>query len=77
MLPEVTSNMIPPHSVAARPPQLLYTLDDVAQVLRISRAEVERAIARHVMASVKVGRLRRVTHAQLQAFVRDLERQSA
>lgn len=77
MLPEVTSNMIPPDTVAVRPPQLLYTLDDVAQALRISRAEVERAVARNLMSSVKIGRLRRVTHSQLVAFCQDLERQSA
>lgn len=61
----------------ARPEQYLFTLDDVAQALRLSRAEVERAVARRTLASVKIGRLRRVTRSQLEAFVASLERMSA
>ncbi|HEU5343158.1 MAG TPA: helix-turn-helix domain-containing protein [Ktedonobacterales bacterium] len=60
-----------------RPEQYLWTLDDVALALRMSRAQVERAVARQEIASVKVGRLRRVTRSQLEAYCRRLERQSA
>ncbi len=56
------------------PEQLLYTLDDVAQALRVSRAEVERAVARGACASLKIGRLRRVSRTQLLAYVERLER---
>jgi excisionase family DNA binding protein len=62
---------------AARPEQYLWTLDDVALALRMSRAQVERLVARQEIASVRVGRLRRVTRSQLTAFCELLERQSA
>ena len=58
---------------AERPEQLLYTLDDVALALRISRPEVERAVARATLASVKIGRLRRITWRQLEAYITRLE----
>jgi excisionase family DNA binding protein len=57
--------------------QVLFTLDDVARVTRISRPHLEREIARGALQSLKIGRLRRVSKSQLSAWVSSLERMSA
>jgi len=57
--------------------RLLFTTTEVAQALGFSRATVERAIYTGTLASVKIGTLRRVTKAQLEAYVAQLERDGA
>lgn len=52
----------------------LYSVLEVARRLGISRAEVAREIARRRLASVKLGRRRLVSRAQLAAYVERLER---
>ena len=56
---------------------LLLTVPECAQMLRMSAREVNRAIKQGSLASVKIGRLRRVSRGQLAAFVAALERQGA
>lgn len=54
---------------------LLLTVPECARMLRMSAREVNRAIRAGALASVKIGRLRRVSRGQLAAFVASLERQ--
>ncbi|HZC04066.1 MAG TPA: helix-turn-helix domain-containing protein [Ktedonobacterales bacterium] len=56
---------------------LLLDLNAVAFLLSLSRAEVEREIARGALSSVKRGRRRLVTRSQLERYVERLERMSA
>lgn len=56
---------------------LLLTVPECARMLRMSAREVNRAIRAGTLASVKIGRLRRVSRGQLAAFVAALERQGA
>ena len=56
---------------------LLLTVPECARMLRMSAREVNRAIKQGTLASVKIGRLRRVSRRQLAAFVAALERQGA
>ena len=53
--------------------RLLLDLNTVAFLTSLSRAEIEREIARGALASIKRGRRRLVTRAQLDAYVRRLE----
>lgn len=56
---------------------LLLTLPDVARMLAVSRATVERLVAAEDLASVKVGSGRRVRRADLDAYVASLPERSA
>jgi len=53
--------------------KLCYTVEEAANLLSISRAQVYRLIDRAEIASIKVGRSRRITHAQLIEFLKELE----
>lgn len=53
--------------------RLLLDLNLVAFLTSLSRAEIEREIARGTLPSIKRGRRRLVTRAQLEAYVRRLE----
>jgi len=53
--------------------QLLYTPDQTADLLRVSRSKVYELLASGVLGSVRIGRARRVTRRQLDAFVEALE----
>lgn len=53
--------------------RMLLDLNTVAFALSLSRAEVEREVARGRLASVKRGRRRLVSRAQLAAYVAQLE----
>lgn len=53
---------------------LLLTVPECARMLRMSAREVNRAIRRGTLASIKIGRLRRVSRGQLAEFVAALER---
>ncbi|MCC7101543.1 MAG: helix-turn-helix domain-containing protein [Fimbriimonadaceae bacterium] len=53
--------------------KLCYTVEEAANLLSISRAQVYRLIDRAEIASIKIGRSRRITHAQLIEFLKELE----
>jgi excisionase family DNA binding protein len=48
----------------------LLTIDEVAERLRIGKRTVERFVALGEIASVKMGRLRRVPEEELERYVR-------
>jgi excisionase family DNA binding protein len=54
--------------------QLLFTIDETADVLGVSRATVYRLLKTGQLVGVRVGRLRRVTRQALDRFTSDLER---
>ena len=56
-----------------RAEKLAYTIEEAAELLSLSRAQVYRLIDYGDLQSVKIGKCRRVTHAQLQAYVAILE----
>lgn len=51
----------------------MYTIEEAATLLSISRAQIYRLIDSCQLGSVTVGRSRRITLAQLTAFTRSLE----
>lgn len=55
-----------------RPPRLLLTVEEAADCIGICRASMFKLIRRGEVKSVKVGRLRRVTPAALEDYVRRL-----
>ena len=58
---------------AKRKDRLAYTVEEAADLLSLSRAHVYRLLDLGELASVRIGRSRRVTAGQLDAFVRRLE----
>lgn len=56
--------------------QLLYTIDETAEILGLSRATIYRLVKSGHLVAVKVGRLRRVTRQALERFTMDLERKA-
>ena len=52
----------------------LFTVTEVALILRVSRGTVSRWIADGVLSSVRLGRHRRVSRSQLDDFLARLER---
>jgi len=55
----------------------LYDVEDVCEILGLSRVAVYRLFRAGELGHVKVGRLTRVTHAQLSAFIGRLEEKAA
>ena len=53
--------------------KLAYTIEEVAELTSLSRTQLYHLIDMHEIATIKVGKSRRVTHAQLDAFVQRLE----
>ena len=53
--------------------KLAYTVEEAAELLSLSRAQIYRLIDFGELRSVKIGKCRRVTSAQLQSFVTKLE----
>jgi excisionase family DNA binding protein len=51
-------------------PITIYTAAQVATMLQVSPRTVERLVATHHLAAVHVGRRLRITHDQLQAYLR-------
>lgn len=58
---------------AKRKDRLAYTVEAAADLLSLSRAHVYRLLDLGELGSVRIGRSRRVTAGQLDAFVRRLE----
>ena len=52
---------------------MAYTVEEVAHLLGLSRAQIFRLIDLQELASVKVGKCRRITYAQLDSFISQLE----
>jgi excisionase family DNA binding protein len=53
--------------------KLAYTVEEAAELLSLSRAHVYRLIELGDLQSVKIGKCRRVTCAQLEAYVSSVE----
>lgn len=53
--------------------KMAYTVVEAAELLSLSRAQLYRLIDLQELPSVKVGKSRRITYAQLEAFVARLE----
>jgi excisionase family DNA binding protein len=53
--------------------RLLFTVDDAASVLQIGRTRVFGLISNGVLASVKIGRSRRIRRRDLEAYVASLD----
>lgn len=53
--------------------RLAYTIEETAQLLSLSRAHVYRLVEVEELKSVKIGRSRRITEAQLREFLARLE----
>jgi excisionase family DNA binding protein len=47
-----------------------YTAQEVAAILKVSTRSVERLVAKGTLSAVHVGRRLRITHDQLQAYLR-------
>jgi len=60
-------------AVRATPEPLLHSPEEAAMMLRTSRSGVYGLIRRGELKSVKVGKLRRITRAELEAYVARLE----
>ena len=57
----------------AVPTKLLYTVEEAAALLSLSRTSVFQLISDHRLAAVKIGGRRRVAHRALDDFVASLE----
>ncbi|MBL8060660.1 MAG: helix-turn-helix domain-containing protein [Chthonomonas sp.] len=53
--------------------KLAYTVEEAADLLSLSRAKLYRLIDSCEIGSVTIGRSRRITHSQLEEFLRRLE----
>lgn len=53
--------------------KMVYTIEEAAELLSLSRAQLYRLIELEDLPSIKIGKCRRVTYAQLETFVQWLE----
>ena len=58
---------------SAVPSKILYTVEEAAALLSLSRTSVFQLISDHRLAAVKIGGRRRVAHRALDDFVTSLE----
>ena len=56
--------------------KLLYTVEEAGGILSLSRTQIFRLIDLEELGSVKIGKARRISSEQLEAFVRSLEQAS-
>ncbi|PBC78926.1 excisionase family DNA binding protein [Streptomyces sp. TLI_235] len=54
-------------ATATRP--VVYTPEEAARVLRISRSKLYQLLADHELGSIKIGRCRRVRPADIEAYI--------
>jgi excisionase family DNA binding protein len=54
--------------------RLLLTVGEMARALALSKATAERLVARGAIATIRIGRCRRVTRAALEAYIAERER---
>lgn len=50
-------------------PKLAYTVKEASSLLSLSRAHIYRLLDRGEIASIQIGRSRRITHHQLEVFL--------
>ena len=55
--------------------KLIYTIEEAADLLSISRSQLYRLVESEELPTVRIGRSRRITYAQLDDFVRRLEQE--
>lgn len=55
--------------------RLMYTVEEAAELLSLSRSQLYRLIDVEELPSVKVGKARRITAEQLEAYIRKLEQE--
>lgn len=53
--------------------KMAYTIDEVGELISLSRAQIYRLIESGEINSICIGKARRITYAQLDAFVLKLE----
>ena len=56
--------------------KMAYTIEEASDLLSLSRAQIYRLIDRGEIETIKIGKARRVTVRQLEAFLQRLEQQS-
>lgn len=56
--------------------KLLYTIEESSELLSLSRAQLYRLIDRGELSTVTIGASRRITVAQLEAYISGLEYQA-
>jgi excisionase family DNA binding protein len=56
-----------------QPPKIAYTVEEAAELLSLSRAQVYRLIEVGELGSLKIGKARRVSAEQLVEFIRRVE----
>jgi excisionase family DNA binding protein len=68
---------VDPMTLAPAPaaPALLLTINEAAQALRLSRAQVYNLVSRGELQTIKIGSSRRVPLAALQAYIERLLRE--
>ena len=53
--------------------KMAYTVEEACQLVSLSRSQVYRLIDLGEIQSIRIGRSRRITSAQLEAFIKTLE----
>lgn len=56
--------------MSANHKRLAYTVEEAAELLSMSRSQLFRLIDLMEISSIKIGKLRRITHAQLDTFLK-------
>lgn len=56
--------------------QILFTVDETADLLGVSRATVYRLLESGQLVGVRIGRLRRITRQAIERFTSELERRA-
>lgn len=56
-----------------QPPKIAYTVEEAAELLSLSRAQVYRLIETGELGSLRIGKARRVSAEQLVEFIRRVE----
>lgn len=56
--------------------KLAYTVEEAAELLSLSRAQLYRLLDLEDLSSIKIGKSRRITYVQLEAFIKKLEQTS-
>lgn len=54
-------------------PKMVYTIEEASELLSLSRAQLYRLIDLAELPTVKIGKSRRITYAQLEQYVSQLE----
>lgn len=63
----------PMHGTAAPAPQMLYTVPNAAKVLDVSERKMWELVGDGTIPSVKIGASRRISHAALETYIKQLQ----